>query len=205
MARINATRTELLKTRRRIRLAKRGHKLLKDKRDRLMLEFLQLIQRTGNLRERVNRKLGIAFNSLVIARSKMHDNDLEMLLSEPEEPLKLNVSTRSVMSVAIPVFGMKREDVVAVGFSMYGIPSDVEVVRLQFRDVLHDLIALAQLEKSIKALAREIEKTRRRVNVLEHYLIPRFEGTARTIKMKLDEEERGNFVKLLKVKSEIGG
>jgi len=194
---------ELTRLKKRLKVARRGHKLLKDKRDELMKKFLELIKRNKELREKVEDMLMKVHSNFLIARAVMSSEVLEESLMFPKQSVSLEVSTKNVMSVNIPVFNFKtasmdESNIYPYGFATTSAELDGAIRTLS--DVLPYMLELAEMEKSAQLMAEEIEKTRRRVNALEYVLIPQLEETIRYITMKLDENERGNLTRLMKVK-----
>ncbi len=201
--RVNPTRMELTRLKKRLKVARRGHKLLKDKRDELMKKFLELVRKNKELREKVEELIMQVHENFLVARAVMSHEALEEALMLPKMSVALRVSTENVMSVDVPVFEFDTgdndiKDIYSYGFSNTSGELDSAVSALY--DVLPYLLDLARMEKSAQLLAEEIEKTRRRVNALEHVLIPRLTETIKYITMKLDENERGNLTRLMKVK-----
>lgn len=205
MARMNVSPTRMVLTslKKRLRTARRGHKLLKDKRDELMKRFLDIVRENKSLREIVEAQLQIVHSRFVMARAEMNSELLEEALMFPKQKIELNTSTRNIMSVDVPVleFTYKSDDegdIYPYGFANTTGELDGAIATLS--DLTSDLLKLAELEKSAQLMADEIEKTRRRVNALEYVLIPNLEETIKYIVMKLDENERGNLTRLMKVK-----
>jgi V/A-type H+/Na+-transporting ATPase subunit D len=201
--RVNPTRMELTRLKKRLKVARRGHKLLKDKRDELMKKFLELVRKNKELREKVEELLMKAHTNFLIARAVMSAEVLEEALMFPKQSVSLEVSTRNVMSVDVPVLNFHREsedesNIYPYGFATTSGELDGAIDALS--EVLPFMLELAQVEKSAQLLALEIEKTRRRVNALEYVLIPQLVETIKYITMKLDENERGNLSRLMKVK-----
>lgn len=201
--RVNPTRMELTRLKKRLRVARRGHKLLKDKRDELMKKFLDLVRRNKELREKVEEMLMKVHQNFLIARAVMSSEGLEGALMLPKQSISLDVSTKNVMSVEVPVLDYKtsspdESDIYPYGFAATSGELDGAIGTLS--EVLPYMLELAQMEKSAQLLAQEIEKTRRRVNALEYVLIPQLTDTIKYITMKLDENERGNLTRLMKVK-----
>ncbi len=197
------TRMELTRLKRKLVTARRGHKLLKDKRDELMRQFLELVRENRRLREEVEAAINAANKNFVLARSSMSDEILNTALMAPKQEIRLEASTRNVMSVDIPVFETQTRttdpnDIYCYGYAFTSADLDDSVKRLA--DVLPDLLRLAEVEKGCQLLADEIEETRRRVNALEHVTIPDTEEMIHSISMKLDEAERSSQVRLMKVK-----
>lgn len=203
MATVNATRMELTRLKGKLVTAKRGHKLLKDKRDELMREFLDLVRKNKALREKVEADLHNANKNFVIARSTMSEETVRVAFMAPKQELTVDISTRNVMSVDIPQFETKTrtpnlDDIYSYGFAFTS--SDLDTAVLSLSNIQNDLIRLAEVEKSCSLMAIEIEKTRRRVNALEHVLIPNLQANIKMISMKLDENERSTQIRLMKVK-----
>jgi len=201
--RVNPTRMELTRLKKRLAVARRGHKLLKDKRDEMMKKFLELVRSNKELREKVEGMLMQAHANFLIARAVMSNEVLEEALMLPKESVSLEVSTENIMSVEVPVLKYKTKnddpsDIFPYGFVSTSGELDSAIGTLA--EVLPYMLELARKEKAAQLLAQEIEKTRRRVNALEHVLIPQLTETIKYITMKLDENERGNLTRLMKVK-----
>lgn len=194
---------ELTKLKKKLVTAVRGHKLLKDKRDELMRQFLDLVRENKVLREKVEAGIAAANKNFVLARAGMADEVLNVALMAPKQEVYLDTNTRNVMSVDIPVFEYKTKtpdanDIYSYGFAFTSGDLDDAVKSLQ--DILPDMLRLAECEKSCQLMAAEIEKTRRRVNALEHVMIPEMQEKIKYIIMKLDENERSTQIRLMKVK-----
>ena len=200
---VNPTRMELKKMKIRYANARRGHKLLKDKRDGLMKQFLETVRHNKELRERVEASLSGVYDSLAIAGAVSGPRVLEESLMLPKKQGKLDVHYRNVMSVTVPEFELEVVGKDAQDSYNYGLAftsGELDASLAQMSSVMEDMIALAQSEKTVQLLAQEIEKTRRRVNALEYIMIPKYLATIKSIKMKLDENDRGNTTRLMKVK-----
>lgn len=200
---VNPTRMVLTSLKRRLLMARRGHKLLKDKRDELMKKFLEIVRENRTLREEVEEKLNVVHSRFVMARAVMSSETVEEALMFPKTEVNLNASTRNIMSVEVPVFEFTAEinpgcDIYPYGFANTTAELDEAVSTLS--ELAPKLLKLAEVEKSAQLLADEIEKIRRRVNALEYVLIPNLEETIKYIMMKLDENERSNLARLMKVK-----
>jgi V/A-type H+-transporting ATPase subunit D len=193
---------ELLKLRRRRDVARRGHKLLKDKLDELMKEFQARIYDNRRLRRDVERELAAAFGTLALVRAEAGESTLASALMAGQALPLLEVSEKSVMSVRVPVFDV-RELPEPGGYSLATTPALLDRALARLSAVAPRMLELAEREKAIELLAAEIERTRRRVNALEYVLIPTIEATVRDITMKLEEAERGNLTRLMKVKDMI--
>ena len=200
---VNPTRMELTRLKKKLATAIRGHKLLKDKRDELMRQFLELVRENKALREKVEAGIAGANQNFVLARSGMTDEALNVALMAPKQEVYLEAETRNVMSVEIPVFKYRTRtsdpnDIYSYGFAFTS--SDLDYAVKSLADILPDMLRLAECEKSCQLMAAEIEKTRRRVNALEHVMIPQTQQNIRYITMKLDENERSSQTRLMKVK-----
>lgn len=200
---VNPTRMELTNLKRKLVTARRGHKLLKDKRDELMRRFLDKVRENKQMRMEVEADIRKANMAMEAARCAMSDKALDVALMLPTQEMSLEVSEQNVMSVMIPVFDIKlrtanQNDIYSYGFAE--TPGELDEAVKAFSDVMPKLLRLAEVEKSCQLMAAEIEKTRRRVNALEHVMIPQYEDTIRYITMKLDENERSTTTRLMKVK-----
>jgi V/A-type H+-transporting ATPase subunit D len=200
---VNPTRMELTRLKKKLATAVRGHKLLKDKRDELMRQFLDLARENKALREHVESGVQAANKNFVLARAGMQDEVLAAALLAPKQEVSVEAGVRNVMSVEIPVFRYQTRtpdpsDIYSYGFAFTS--GDLDGAVKSLADVLPDLLRLAECEKSCQLMAAEIEKTRRRVNALEHVMIPELRDNIRYITMKLDENERSTQIRLMKVK-----
>lgn len=200
---VNPTRMELTNLKRKLGTATRGHKLLKDKRDELMRQFLDLVKENKTLREKVEKGIEEANKNFIIARAGMESEMLNVALMAPRQEVFLEIDKKNIMSVDIPVFEYKtktpdKHDIYPYGYAFTSSDLDYAVESLQ--DILSDMLLLAETEKAAQLLAAEIEKTRRRVNALEHVMIPDMQVSIKYIVMKLDENERSTQVRLMKVK-----
>ena len=200
---INPTRMELTRLKKKLVTAKRGHKLLKDMRVELLRLFLILVRENRELREKVEARLAEANKNFVLARAGMSQEALNVAMMTPKQEVYLDVGSRNVMSVDIPVFSYKTRtsdpnDIYSYGFAFTS--SDLDDAVKSLADLLPDMLRLAEVEKSCQMMAIEIEKTRRRVNALEHVMIPETQATIKYITMKLDENERSSQVRLMMVK-----
>jgi len=200
---VNPTRMEMTKLKKRLAVARRGHKLLKDKRDELMKIFLDVVKKNKELREQVEELLTQSYESFLVARAVMSSEVLEEALMFPKQSVELNVDTTNLMSVSVPKFKYSETSVDSDNIFPYGFAttsSDLDYSMQILASALPLMLELAESEKTAQLLAQEIEKTRRRVNALEYVLIPQLEETIRYITMKLEENERGNITRLMKVK-----
>ena len=199
---VTPTRMELTRTKKKLVTAIKGHKLLKDKRDELMRQFLDLVKVNMELREKVEAGIRSANKNFVIAKAGMDEATLNTALMAPKQEVDLEVGQKNVMSVDIPVFETKTRTADANDIYSYGFAftsSDLDGAVKSLADILPDMLKLAETEKACQ-LAVEIEKTRRRVNALEHVIIPEAQKNIKYITMKLDENERSTQIRLMKVK-----
>lgn len=205
--RVNPTRMELSRLKKRLRTAVRGHKLLKDKRDEMIRRFVDFARRNQALRLSVEEQLTAAMRDFLMARAAMGADALEEAVLWPARKLEISVGKRNVMSVDVPVFkAVPAEDggqSYPYGFMTTSAELDVAIAALE--RAVERMIELAEMEKACFMLADEIEKTRRRVNALEYVMIPDMTDTIRAITMKLEENERGNLTRLMKVKEMLAG
>ena len=200
--RVNPTRMELTKQKKKLLSATRGHKLLKDKRDELVRQFMDLIKENMDLRLKVEKGLKAANMEFAVARAGMSEQVLNTALMATGKTLEIKQQFKNVMSVEIPEFQTKNDikgnDIYSYGYAFTAGDLDDAVYSLS--SVFEDMLKLAQVEKSCQLMASEIEKTRRRVNALEHIIIPEALDNIKYITMKLDENERSTQIRLMKVK-----
>ena len=190
----------------RLKTARRGHKLLKDKRDELMRQFMDVVRRNKELRTKVEQGLTAAFASQQVASSVMSPEMMEQALLYPRQSVELELTYKNIMSVNVPryKFQTKNNDpseIYPYGFAQTSGELDDALEKLA--QVFQDMLELAEVEKTMQLLAEEIEKTRRRVNALEYVMIPELEGNIKYISMKLEENENATKVRLLKVKEMV--
>jgi V/A-type H+-transporting ATPase subunit D len=203
---VNPTRMELSRLKKRLKTASRGHKLLKDKRDELMKQFLEIVRENRDLRKKVENALLNAHKSFTVASAIMSPDILEEALLCPKQSVALEISFKNIMSVNVPryKFITKSEDPAEIyPYGFAHTSGDLDDALSFLSAAMMDLLRLAEIEKSAQLLAQEIEKTRRRVNALEYVMIPQLNETIKYITMKLDENERGNLTRLMKVKDMI--
>ena len=203
---INPTRMELTRLKGRLRTAQRGHKLLKDKRDELMKQFMDVVRENRALRKRVEEGLMRAHGSFTVASAVMSSEMLEQSLLYPKQSVELDMTFQNIMSVNVPVYHFKTKsddagEIYPYGFATTSGELDGAVEALS--GVLQDMLRLAEIEKTSQLLAEEIEKTRRRVNALEYVMIPEMEKNIKYISMKLEENDRATKVRLMKVKDMV--
>ena len=202
-AQINPTRMELKKLQTKYTTARRGHKLLKDKRDELMRRFLEVVREDKEIRARVEKRLAGAYASFSVAAAISSPKMLSEALICPKREAEITVSYKNAMGVTVPTFDMDLRASTTSGGVNYGFAftsGELDSSVIELSEILEDMLRMVELEKTAQLLAEEIEKTRRRVNALEYILMPQYLASIRTIKMKLDENERGNTTRLMKVK-----
>lgn len=200
---VNPTRMELTRLKKKLKTAVRGHKLLKDKRDELMRQYLDLVRENMALRLKVEEGIKNANRNFVIAKAGMSEQILHTALMAPKQEVYLECGRKNVMSVDIPVFQYKTRTADANDIYSYGFAftsNDLDDAVKSLADILPEMLKLSETEKACQLMAAEIEKTRRRVNALEHVVIPQTEQNIRYITMKLDENERSTQIRLMKVK-----
>ena len=200
---VNPTRMELTRLKKKLATATRGHKLLKDKRDELMRQFLDRVRENMALRQKVEQGLKAANQEFMLARASMQDAALNTARLAPQPRVSLECEVENVMSVEVPKFTFhtrtpQQGDMFPYGFAFTS--SDLDGAIQALAEVFPAMLELAEKEKACQLMAAEIEKTRRRVNALEHVMIPQLQETIRYISMKLDENERSTQVRLMKVK-----
>lgn len=203
---VTPTRMVLNQLKGRLKTARRGHKLLKDKRDELMRQFMDVVKLNKELRLKVEEGMTGAFASLTVASTIMSPEMLEQALLYPRQSVELGMSYKSIMSVNVPVYSFRTKnndpsEIYPYGFAQTSGELDDALEKLA--KVFEDMLELAQVEKTMQLLAEEIEKTRRRVNALEYVMIPNFEENIRYITMKLEENENSTKVRLMKVKDMV--
>ena len=204
---VNPTRMELSRLKKRLATSTRSHKLLKDKQDELMRQFINLVKYNNQLRKEVEEKLSSSLKDFVMARAVMSSEFLEEAIIYPKEKISVEVGEKNVMSVSVPVMNFKRQlegdegSIYPYGFA--NTSSELDDTLSKLYGILPQLLELAEVEKSCQLMADEIESTRRRVNALEYMTIPQLQETIKYIRMRLDENERSATTRLMKVKSMI--
>ncbi|MDD6189835.1 MAG: V-type ATP synthase subunit D [Clostridiales bacterium] len=203
---VKPTRMELNRAKARLKTATRGHKLLKDKRDELMRQFMLIIKQNKELRQKVEAGLGEAMAAMSVASAVMSPEMLEQALLYPKQSVEVDMKLKNVMSVEVPEYSFKTRsddpsEIYPYGYAMTSGELDDAIGSLS--QTFSDMLELARVEKTMQLLAQEIEKTRRRVNALEYVMIPEMQATIKYITMKLEENERGNITRLMKVKDTI--
>jgi len=199
---INATRMELLRLKKRLQIAQRGHKLLKDKRDELMRQLLSIIDEVKSLRFSIEKEFQSILESFMLAKAEMGPFQMEQELLLPTKTISVSVEQKNLMSVHVPVYTREvKGDIISYGY--FNTSGELDVSLIKFDEFIESLLTLAEKEKTVQLLANEIEETRRRVNALEYKLIPNLIETIKSITMKLSETELANTVRLMKIKDMV--
>jgi V/A-type H+-transporting ATPase subunit D len=199
---VNPTRMELLKLKQREKLAVKGHSLLKEKRNALIMEFFNILERVKGSRENVSEKLQEAYQDLTAAQIIMGDLAVKKAAMSVTESVDVDIDSRSVMGVVVPLIESEtaQRTIVERGYGFMDTSVKLDEAAKKFEKSIQLIIELGEIEKTIMLLAGEIESTKRRVNALEHIIIPRLENTVKYIEMRLEEMERENFVRLKMIK-----
>lgn len=200
---MNPTRMELTRLKKRLATAVRGHKLLKDKLDELMKNFFDLVEENQELRRKVEANLATAFGGFALARAVISRSVLEAAISTSRGEAALEAGTTSRMGVEVPVFNLKMTPALGNGFGLTETSAEFDEAIDLLANSFQSMIELAQVEKTVELMAAEIERTRRRVNALEYVLIPQIRERIKYIAMKLEENERANLTRLMKVKEMV--
>ena len=202
---IKPTRMELLKLKKRVKLADKGYELLREKRDALISELMGVIREYKDAREKVEENLKIAFYNLLMAEVLMGSSDLEQISGITTRDIALEFATKNIMGVSIPI--MKIADVVRKinerGYGLLSTTAKLDDAARSFEESLLSIVKLAEAEESLRRIALEVEKTKRRVNALEYIVIPRLRATVKHIEMRMEEIERENFLRLKKIKAAL--
>ncbi|MGB4363586.1 MAG: V-type ATP synthase subunit D [Methanothermobacter tenebrarum] len=202
---INPTRMELLKLKQREKLAVKGYNLLKEKRNALIMEFFNILERVRGARERVEEKLKDAFKDLTEAQIMMGDMAVNKAAMAVKEFIKVEIDSRNIMGVVVPVVDIESTErsMVERGYGLVDTSVKLDEAAKKFEESVSLIVELGEIEKSVRLLAGEIESTKRRVNALENIIIPRLQNTINYIEMRLEEMERENFVRLKMIKESM--
>jgi V/A-type H+-transporting ATPase subunit D len=202
---VKPTRMELLKLRRRVKLADKGHKLLKEKRDALISEFMVVIREYKESRGRAEERLKGAFQDLLMAEVLMGPREIEQIGTISARDITLGVIARNIMGVSVPVMesGELVRKVHERGYGLLSTSAKIDDAAKSFEETLSLIVKLAEVEESVRRIAQEVEKTKRRVNALEYIVIPRLKATIKHIEMRMEEIERESFLRLKKIKASL--
>lgn len=201
---VNPTRMELKNLKTKLKTASRGHKLLKDKSDEMIRRFIEFAKENMKLRREVEKELSSALTSFLLAKAVSNESSIQEAVAMAGTKVELELGTKNVMSVQVPSISIKERDLSEkYPYSFAFVTAELDSSIATISELLVKLVKLAEIEKTCNMLAIEIEKNRRRVNALEYVMIPQTEETIKYISMKLDENERSNTVRLMKVKSII--
>ena len=200
---IKPTRMELLQLRKRAVLAERGHKLLKEKRDALITEFLDIAGSVKNIREEAQNQLTRAYEDLLSAQAVMGTGAVQEISWNTDQEIQVEMKSRNIMGVTVPLIEMNKAErtILARGYGFADTTSKLDDACLQMETALGFIVKLAEVEETVRKLALEVEKTKRRVNALEYIVLPRLKVTIKYIRMRLDEMERESFIRLKKIKA----
>ncbi|HDH87653.1 MAG TPA: V-type ATP synthase subunit D [Desulfobacteraceae bacterium] len=202
---VKPTRMELLKLRRRVKLADKGHRLLKEKRDALISEFMIVIKEYKDARKRVEENLKVAFYNLLMAEVLLGSRDLEQISGITLRDINLDFMTKNIMGVSVPV--MKVDNLIRRvherGYGFLSTNAKLDDAARNFEESIGSIVKLAEVEESVRRISEEVEKTKRRVNALEYIVIPRLKATIKHIEMRMEEIERESFLRLKKIKASL--
>jgi V/A-type H+-transporting ATPase subunit D len=202
---VKPTRMELLKLRRRVKLADKGHRLLKEKRDALISEFMVVIKEYKDARKRVEENLKVAFYNLLMAEVLLGSRDLEQISGITLRDINVDFITKNIMGVSVPI--MKVDNLIRRvherGYGFLSTNAKLDDAAKNFEESILSIVKLAEIEESVRRIAEEVEKTKRRVNALEYIVIPRLKATIKRIEMRMEEIERESFLRLKKIKASL--
>ena len=202
---VKPTRMELLKLRKRVKLADKGHRLLKEKRDALISEFMVVIKEYKDARKRVEENLKVAFYNLLMAEVLLGARDLEQISGITLRDINVDFMTKNIMGVSVPI--MKVDNLIRRvherGYGFLSTNAKLDDAAKNFEESILSVVKLAEIEESVRRIAEEVEKTKRRVNALEHIVIPRLKATIKHIEMRMEEIERESFLRLKKIKASL--
>ena len=202
---VKPTRMELLKLRKRVKLADKGHRLLKEKRDALISEFMVVIKEYKDARKRVEENLKVAFYNLLMAEVLLGSRDLEQISGITLRDINVDFMTKNIMGVSVPI--MKVDNLIRRvherGYGFLSTNAKLDDAAKNFEESILSIVKLAEIEESVRRIAEEVEKTKRRVNALEYIVIPRLKATIKHIEMRMEEIERESFLRLKKIKASL--
>jgi len=202
---VKPTRMELLKLRKRVKLADKGHRLLKEKRDALISEFMVVIREYKEARKKVEEVLKVAFYNLLMAQVLLGSRDIEQISAITLRDIGLDFTTKNIMGVSVPI--LKIDNLVRRinerGYGFLSTNAKLDDTARGFEESLLSIVRLAEVEESVRRIAQEVEKTKRRVNALEYIVIPRLKATIKHIEMRMEEIEKESFMRLKKIKASL--
>lgn len=201
---VNPNRMELLKLKRRLELARRGYKLLKDKRDALIQKFIKIVLEYQKTREKYEKDIRNSMNTFLLATLHMGEDELNSIFLFPQKEIKVKIEYQNIMSVKVPKYNIMEEGNLYT-YGMLTTSPELDNAIKKYQDTIPLMIKMSELEKTIVLLTEEIEKTRRRVNALEYVMIPNLEDTIKFITMKLDEMARSTNSAIMRIKEMIRG
>lgn len=197
---VNPTRMELRRLKTRLKTAVRGHKLLKDKSDEMIRQFMSFVKQNRALRLEVEHDLREALKYFMLAGSIMGEENIEQTFAIPSLSLSVNAGVKNVMGIDVPMLEVSATEG-ELPYVPASVPADMDIAVTKLNELSKKLLLLAEVEKTCNMLAKEIEKNRRRVNALEYVMIPQLNETIKYIMMKLDENERATIIRLMKIKA----
>ena len=202
---VKPTRMELLKLSRRVNLADKGYKLLKEKRDALITEFLEVVKEVRNARKDVESKLKVAYHNLFLAQVFLGTRTVEEISRVSSQEINVDFIAKNIMGVRVPLLsvGETIRKVTERGYGLVSTHSKLDEAAKSFEEALELIVRLAEIEETVKKLAQEVERTKRRVNALEYIVIPRLKATVKYIRMRFEEMERESFVRLKHIKATL--
>lgn len=200
---VNPTRSELLKLKTKVKLAEKGHNLLKEKRDALIMEFFEIVEEAKGARKNAEDKLKEAYRALTIAQATLGSLKVAESSMAVRPSTNLTIKSRNIMGIKVPVLdiAMTERNLLERGYSIRDTSAQLDEAAKLFEEALRLISVQAEVEMTIRLLVEEIEKTKRRVNALENIVLPQLGATVKYIKMRLDEMERENFFKLKRIKA----
>ena len=200
---VKPTRMELLQLKKRKVLAERGHKLLKEKRDALISEFLSIAGDVKNVRNEAEAELMQAYQNLLAAQAIMGSGSVKEASLNSEQDIQVEMNARNVMGVTVPLveIGKVERTMIRRGYGLADTSAMLDDASKKMEIALSKIIKLAEIEETVRRLALEVVKTKRRVNALEYIVMPRLTATVKYIRMRLDEMERESFIRLKKIKA----
>jgi len=202
LLKVNPTRIELIRLKRKLKIAEHGWRLLKKKRDSLMKEFLEVIKKIKILREKIENDFSSALKDFVFAKASLREKEIQEIFATPSQKIYLKEKKETILGIETPQFSLVKEGDF-LNYSLISTSVNLDLGLLKIENLIEDLVKLGELQKKALSLAQELEKTRRRVNALEFIYIPRLKATIKYIFNKLEERERFEKIILMKSKEKI--